>query len=227
MNKGLSLRLQACLDALYPLQIVADIGTDHAYLPCVGILNNQLTKAIAVDIGVGPLERAMTTVKRYQLQDQIELRMGSGLTVLSPEEVEGVVISGMGGKLIYSILEENVFLTKTFKRLVLQPNIEAHLVRTWLANHQYKITDERMILEDDKFYEIVVAELASNPIAYTALDLQFGPILRQKSDEEIFIAKWQKNLIKIEQIITQLPVNHPRIKNLTEYRQQIKEVLNL
>ena len=87
MNYDLSLRLQTCLNALAPLQTVADVGTDHAYLPCVGILNGQLKKAIAADIGVGPLEAAKTTIARYNLNEKIETRLSPGVTVLNPSEV--------------------------------------------------------------------------------------------------------------------------------------------
>ena len=92
MSYELSTRLQTCLDALKPLQTIADIGTDHAYLPCVGMLDNQLTYAIAADIGVGPLESAKVTIKRYGLEAKIETRLGGGLSILAPSEVEGVVV---------------------------------------------------------------------------------------------------------------------------------------
>ena len=171
MNYDLSLRLQTCLNALAPLQTVADVGTDHAYLPCVGILNGQLKKAIAADIGVGPLEAAKTTIARYNLNEKIETRLGPGLTVLNPSEVEGVVIAGMGGKLIVSILEDNISLSQSFQRLVLQPNIDANLLRAWLAAHQFEIIDEKIVLDEGKFYEIIVAKPVEELVPYSELDI--------------------------------------------------------
>jgi len=226
MNYELSSRLQACLDSLYPLQTVADIGTDHAYLPCIGILNKKLTKAIAADIGEGPLKSATATIKRYKLSEQIELRLGPGLAVLSPGEVDGVVIAGMGGKLIHAILDDNSTLTRSFKRLVLQPNIDANLVREWLETNSYQIIDEKIICEDNKYYEIIIAEPALKKIEYTEKDIEFGPILRRNSSNEIFKNKWEKNLNKIEEILRELPENHPRRKNLEKRGKTIKEVLN-
>ncbi len=225
MNYALSLRLQTCLDALIPLQTVADVGTDHAYLPCVGILNGKLKKAIAADIGVGPLEAAKTTIARYELNEQIETRLGPGLTVLNPSEVEGVVIAGMGGKLIISILEDNVSLSQSFERLVLQPNIDANLLRAWLANHQFKIIDEKIILDEGKFYEIIVASPVQESIAYSKLDIEFGPILRLNKENDVFHAKWSKEFAKNESIIEQLPVDHPRIETLKQRQALLKEVL--
>lgn len=227
MNDEQSLRLQACLDALYPLQTVGDIGTDHAYLPCIGILNKKITRAIAADIKEGPLEAARATINRFQLNDSIILRLGPGLSVLKPAEVEGVVVAGMGGKQIKAILEKDVSLTRSFKRLVLQPNIDANILRTWLADHQFIIIDEKLILEDEKIYEIIVAQPTSRTIKYSTYDIEFGPILLQNSEDQVFKDKWQKKLTKIRQILNQLPVDNPRTNLLKEREQQIKEVLKL
>lgn len=225
MNYDLSLRLQTCLNALAPLQTVADVGTDHAYLPCVGILNGQLKKAIAADIGVGPLEAAKATISRYRLNEQIETRLGPGLTVLKPSEVEGVVIAGMGGKLIVSILEENVSLTRSFERLVLQPNIDANLLRAWLSNHQFEIIDEKIVLDEGKFYEVIVATPVNQSMAYNELDIEFGPILRLNKTNDVFHAKWSKEFAKNESIIEQLPADHPRVESLKQRQALLKEVL--
>lgn len=225
MNYELSLRLQTCLNALTPLQTVADVGTDHAYLPCVGILNGQLKKAIAADIGKGPLEAAKTTINRYGLNEQIETRLGPGLTVLNPSEVEGVVIAGMGGKLIVSILEENVSLTRSFERLVLQPNIDANLLRHWLSQHQFEIIDEKIVLDEGKFYEVIVAVPVKQSIPYNELDIEFGPILRLDHTNEIFRAKWSKEFMKNQSIIEQLSADHPRVESLKQRQALLKEVL--
>ncbi|WP_235070021.1 class I SAM-dependent methyltransferase [Turicibacter sp. TJ11] len=225
MNYELSLRLQTCLNALTPLQTVADVGTDHAYLPCVGILNGKLKKAIAADIGKGPLEAAKTTIQRYGLTEQIETRLGPGLTVLHPSEVEGVVIAGMGGKLIVSILEENLLLTRSFERLVLQPNIDANVLRDWLSQHQFNIIDEKIVLDEGKFYEIIVAVPVEHSMNYNELDIEFGPVLRLDQTNEIFHAKWSKEFMKNQSIIEQLPTDHPRVESLKQRQALLKEVL--
>lgn len=225
MSYELSTRLQTCLDALKPLQKIADIGTDHAYLPCVGMLDNQLTYAIAADIGEGPLASAKATIKRYQLADKIETRLGGGLSILAPSEVEGVVIAGMGGKLIVSILDADIPLTQSFKRLVLQPNIDANLVRVWLANHSFSIINEKIVLDEGKFYEVIVAEPSAKQPSYNELDLEFGPILRQTPEHEVFNAKWMKEFNKNKEIMDQLVSDHPRLKSLQERQALLSEVL--
>lgn len=225
MSYELSTRLQTCLDALKPLQKIADIGTDHAYLPCVGMLNHQLTYAIAADIGVGPLESAKATIKRYQLEDKIETRLGGGLSILKPSEVEGVVIAGMGGKLIVSILDADIPLTQSFKRLVLQPNIDANLVREWLVKHSFCISNEKIVLDEGKFYEVIVAQPTKTHPVYNELDIEFGPILRQNPEDEVFKAKWLKEFNKNKEIMNQLTADHPRLESLKARQALLSEVL--
>ncbi len=224
MSYELSTRLRTCLEALAPLKTIADIGTDHAYLPCVGMMENKIAYAIAADIGVGPLESAKATIKRYGLSHKIETRLGGGFSILKPHEVEGVVVAGMGGKLIVSILEENVDLTRSFDRLVLQPNIDANLVRQWLANRQFDIINEEIMLDEGKFYEVIVAQPTTQAVCYNELDLEFGPILRVKANDE-FIAKWRKEYNKNQEILNQLPVGHPRIEVINARQALLNEVL--
>ncbi len=225
MNCELSLRLQTCLDALHPLQSIADIGTDHAYLPCVGLLRGQLKRAIAADVGVGPLEAAKATISKYNLDDLIETRLGSGLSVIKPGEVEGVIIAGMGGKLITSILEADIPLAKSFNRLILQPNLDANVLRTFLMKNQFEIVDEKIVLDEKKFYEIIVAQQSQTPVVYNELDLEFGPVLRRQSSCKVFEERWQKEYDKNNQIINQLPAHHPRIDALNHRQSLLKEVL--
>lgn len=225
MNCELSLRLQTCLDALHPLQSIADIGTDHAYLPCAGLLRGQLKRAIAADVGVGPLEAAKATISKYNLDDLIEARLGSGLSVIKPGEVEGVVIAGMGGKLITSILEADIPLAKSFNRLILQPNLDANVLRTFLMKNQFEIVDEKIVLDEKKFYEIIVAQPSQTPVVYNELDLEFGPVLRRQSSCKVFEERWQKEYDKNNQIINQLPAHHPRTDALNHRQSLLKEVL--
>lgn len=225
MNCELSLRLQTCLDALHPLQSIADIGTDHAYLPCAGLLRGQLKRAIAADVGVGPLEAAKATISKYNLDDLIETRLGSGLSVIKPGEVEGVIIAGMGGKLITSILEADIPLAKSFNRLILQPNLDANVLRTFLMKNQFEIVDEKIVLDEKKFYEIIVAQPSQTPVVYNELDLEFGPVLRRQSSCKVFEERWQKEYDKNNQIINQLPAHHPRIDALNHRQSLLKEVL--
>lgn len=131
----------------------------------------------------------------------------------------------MGGKLIVSILDADIPLTTSFKRLVLQPNIDANLVRAWLSNHSFTIIDEKIVLDEGKFYEVIVAEPTDEETSYNELDLEFGPILRQTPNDEVFKARWMKEFNKNQEIMDQLAVNHPRLADLEARQALLSEVL--
>lgn len=138
-------------------QILADIGTDHAYIPIYLCQQNKLKKAIACDINSGPLEKAKENVNRYNLQSQIELRLGNGLSPIKAGEADTVVIAGMGGNLIIDILSQSLEIVKGLKILVLQPQLDVAEVRRYLHSINFKIEKEEMLFEEGKFYTVINA----------------------------------------------------------------------
>lgn len=149
---------------------VADIGTDHAYVPIELVQKSIAISAIAADVHIGPYQAAKDNIEALGLSNKISVRFGDGLSVLSPGEVDTVVIAGMGGGTIIEILNSNPKITRALSRLILQPMIATGLVRRWLNTNEWKIVDEALIQEDGKLYEIVVAEhgvtLTTEPIMY-------------------------------------------------------------
>jgi len=225
MNFELSKRLGACLNFLSGLETIADIGTDHALLPCYGILNHKIKQAVAADVGAGPLQSAKKTVDKYDLAKQIDLRLGSGLSVLKPGEVEGIVIAGMGGKLIRTIIEADLEVAKSLKRLVLQANVDASLLREGLMAWNFKISDETIIFEDGKYYEIIVAEPSNETIQYHDNEISFGPSLLKNTKDPVFQAYWNIALHKQELILSRLPKDHHKLETVQQRVKQIQEVL--
>ena len=129
MNIGA--RLEA-IAALVPQNcVVADIGTDHAYLPVWLMQKGLIKAAIAADIAEGPCRAAQTNIGMYGLKDKIEVRRGSGLSVLKTGEADGAVIAGMGGSTIVQILEESPDVAKALKFLIVQPMAGAPGLRRW------------------------------------------------------------------------------------------------
>ena len=116
----LSPRLQAIADLIKPCHCMADIGTDHAYLPVWLCQNGRCDTAIAADINQGPLDRAGETVRRFQLSNRVSLRLGSGVEPLSPGEADGIVIAGMGGLLIGELLQARPQVFDQAKQILLQ-----------------------------------------------------------------------------------------------------------
>ena len=144
--------------SMVPLcQTMADIGTDHGYVPAYLALSGQCQHVIASDIAEGPCRAAGETKNKYNLFGQMEIRTAPGLQGLHVGEAEAVVIAGMGGATIVSILEEAPEVAATIETFVLQPMNAANLLRRWLVQHGYCIADEALCKENGHIYVIIKA----------------------------------------------------------------------
>lgn len=137
--------------------IVADIGTDHGYIPVYLIKNNTSKKVIGTDISKGSLDKAIQYVKELGYEDYIDTRLGNGLEVLKPYEVDTVILAGMGGTLIKDILEKDMEIAKTINNFIFQPMIATKELRKYLYKNNFKIIDEKIVKEDERYYEIIYA----------------------------------------------------------------------
>jgi tRNA (adenine22-N1)-methyltransferase len=173
-------RLQALADFVPEGCRAADIGTDHGYLAAALIQQGKAAFVVAGDKNRGPYEAAIRTVKEQALmEDQIAVRLGDGLAVLQPGEVDTVCIAGMGGVLIASILEAQPEVTAALGTLVLQPMNGAAELREWLYDNAWHISDENLVIADGRIYEVIKAEKGSRKKP-GPLDLLVGPKLWQK-----------------------------------------------
>ena len=176
MKLGQRLRTIA---AMVPTGVtMADIGTDHAYLPIYLVQEKIVTRAIAGDVHQGPYLSAQNAVAAARLQQVISVRLGNGLAVLQPGEADVVVIAGMGGANIIDILHSCPDITRMVQRLILQPMIAAAPVREWLYGHGWQIVDEQLVQEEGKLYQIIAAEPGAGCIADHSL-YEIGPRLWQ------------------------------------------------
>lgn len=150
-------RLKAIADSISQCNIIADIGSDHAYLPIYLVRNKKIKKAIASDINVGPANISRKRIKQYGLDDIIDVRVGYGLKVLGPNEANVIIISGMGGLLIINIIKESQDIARNSQMLILQPMKDGYQLRKWLIENSFDIVDEEIIKEESKFYEIIWA----------------------------------------------------------------------
>ncbi|HZG70911.1 MAG TPA: tRNA (adenine(22)-N(1))-methyltransferase TrmK [Chondromyces sp.] len=202
----LSKRLEHVVNYIPKGSIVADIGSDHAYLPCFAVKKGIAKKAIAGEVAEGPFQAAKQQVEEAELENEISVRKGDGLEVIMPGEVDCITIAGMGGALITAILEEGKEKLQGVKRLILQPNISAINIRKWLIAHGWELIDEVILEEDEKIYEILVAEIGEPLKPYSEKqeqELLFGPILLKKKTEP-FYKKWQRELTQLEKVLGQL-----------------------
>lgn len=134
---------------------LADVGTDHGYIPIYLLQQKKIPAAIAMDINEGPLERAKEHIALYGLQAYIQTRLSDGVAALKPGEVEAVLIAGMGGGLVMHILKDGEKICQSAKELILQPQSEIERVREFLREEGYTILAEDMVYEDGKFYPMM------------------------------------------------------------------------
>ncbi len=175
----ISRRLRAVADLVAAGGTVADIGTDHAYIPIWLIQTGTATHALAMDVNPGPLSRAREHIAQYGLEALIETRRSDGLEELQPGEADSIVIAGMGGALMTRILDEGRDRLDACRELILQPQSEIWLVRAWLERNGWRITREDMVCEDGKYYPMMRAERCGDKtgLKMNEMQLRFGPLL--------------------------------------------------
>ncbi len=216
----ISKRLKECA-RLVPLQaVVADIGTDHALLPIYLVKNNLATKVIASDVRKGPIEQAKKNVLLYRLNDSIEIILSDGIEDIT-DQVDTVIISGMGGKLISDILKANKL--KNVQTLILQSNVASDILRKHLETINYKIVDELIFVENSKTYEIIKAVKGNDKLTYK--EIKFGPFLLKDKNAD-FINKWTIEVNKLAKILKKVPIEHVNYQKIIAEIKLIEEILN-
>lgn len=137
---------------------LADIGTDHGYIPVYLLQRGAIASAIAADIGEEPLRHAQRTAEECGLAGRIDFRLCDGLSAIAPEEADCVLIAGMGGETIISILEGAPWLRQGGHRLLLQPQSRQELLRDWLVAHGFRILREHLVRDKGTLYSILSVE---------------------------------------------------------------------
>lgn len=175
----LSRRLYAVASLVTEGASVADVGTDHGYIPIYLMQQGIASRVIALDINGGPLERARMHIIGYKLKGQIETRLSDGLSAVRPGEVDSMIAAGMGGGLIIRILEEGREVVESLRECILQPQSEVWRVRRYLLDHHMDIIDEDMVEEDGKYYPMIKAVPGESP-RYAECEYIFGKRLLEK-----------------------------------------------
>jgi len=181
---------------------LADIGSDHAYLPIYLAKNNKIDYAVAGEIVEGPHKVSIKNVREEGLVGTIDCRKAAGLDAIElSDNIEVITICGMGGKLIADILEKGKEKLANKPNLVLQPNVGENFVREKLQELGYEITAENIIEEDGHIYEIIVAKPGVMKLSED--EINFGKYLLIEKNE-LFVKKQKQELSKIEYILNQL-----------------------
>ncbi len=169
-------RLMAVAELVRKNKALADIGTDHAYLPVYLVEKGIIKKAIAADLRVGPLDNARDAVVSYGYSKEIELRLSDGLDNFRENEVEEIVVAGMGGLLISEFIERTKWLKNRNIHLILQPMTHMEELRKILFDNGFVMDREVVAKDGDKLYIIFSAYYYDDATAYTNLDLIVGKL---------------------------------------------------
>ena len=191
----LSKRLQLIADVIDKYKqgsVLADIGTDHGYLPCYLVENKIISKAYACDVAKGPYDSSVETIKQYNLQDRVFPLLGNGLNPILNRKVDMISIAGMGSYLICEILDEHREYLKNVQVLFLQSNANNDHLRKYLFSHDWIIIDEKMVKDAGHIYEVMVVTSRKNKaVTYSQKDVEFGPVLIN-NQTPLFKEKWKK-----------------------------------
>lgn len=211
-------RLKIIADSIQGFDTVADIGSDHAYLPIYLVKNGMVKRAVATDINRGPVDIARKRLKSHNADRAVSVRQGNGLEPILPGEAEVIVIAGMGGILISEILDKGQKAVESARLLILQPMRDSDRVRRWLLEHGCRIIDEELVKEQDKIYEVIWAKPGVEVRAPEGLMLMGEKIIEKKHPlAPEYINKKTRELYKILADLESMDLESCREK-AAEYR---------
>lgn len=194
----LSIRLSAVAALAKDAERLADIGTDHGYIPIYLAQQGTLISALAMDVNKGPLLRAQENIRKYHLEEVIQTRLSDGAEKLLPKEADTVVIAGMGGALTIKILEESRDVLADVENFVLQPQSEISLVRKYLHANGFCICREDMVKDEGKYYPMMLARHGKQE-PWSEQEYRFGKYLIQEKNAclQEFLKKEEQSCLRI------------------------------
>lgn len=197
-DKNLGPRLCSAIPFLQSGEIVADIGTDHAYLPILLVREGIARHAVACDIGTGPIERAREHIRAAGMEEKIDTLQTDGLHGVERWEPTAILIFGMGGELIVKILSETAWVKTGRIRLILQPMSHAEILRAWLRDNGFAITGET-VTKEKHFYQTLCATYQGVGEDYTAAELAVGKVNLQ-TDPALYRALIAQRIRTLEKV---------------------------
>ncbi|NTW71879.1 MAG: SAM-dependent methyltransferase [Eubacteriaceae bacterium] len=209
--------------------VVADIGTDHGYIPVYLVEKGISEKIFATDINEGPLKSAEKQIESHKMSEKISTRKCDGLSCLGGERIDNIIIAGMGGILIKEILEKDKIIALNAKKLILQPMVAQEEVRKYLLENGFLIINEDLAKEKDRLYQIIVASPGEKNQGETKqIYFHIGKHLIENNHPLLpeFIGKMER---KFKKIIHECENKHTnttetRIKECKKMLEEIQEV---
>jgi tRNA (adenine22-N1)-methyltransferase len=225
----LSMRLERVAAHVPAGARLADIGSDHGYLPVALARRGAISTAVAGEVALTPFLSAQRTVRDNGLEAQVSVRHADGLAAIKPGDgITAVSVCGMGGETIRAILEAGKAYLSGQERLILQPNGGEQPLRQWLMDNGYRILVEEVLRENRFDYEIIVAERCE-AVSYSAEQLYFGPLL-MAARSPAFLVKWRRMLRQKQQTLDNFArarqaVPEEKVREMTRQARWISELL--
>ncbi len=222
----LSERLQAIADLIEYGETMADIGTDHGFLPVYLIKTGKCPYAIATDISSNSLKKAENLIDAEDVLNDCSARVGDGLDPIEEGEVDDIVIAGMGGILMTEIISADISKSRSFKKFILQPRSKIHYLRKWIRDNGFSINKESIVKEGERFCEILLVEVSEN---YSSSDgdefllSDYFPETLVSNSNDLTLEYLKYNLLKNETILTNLTENMSKTEGNDSNAMKMKE----
>lgn len=211
-------RLKRITDFIPSDSYILDVGCDHALLDIYLALNRNNVKLIASDINENPLKIAKENIKKHNLEDKIKLEKADGVSKIN-DEVDIVVIAGMGTSTINDIINNDLEKLKNVKKIIISSHTSSFELRENMNKKGFKIIDEVVVFDKGKYYEIIVYSNGYEKLS--KLDMEYGPIISKRKDE-ITKAYFNERYLKLIEIYKKIPNGNEKLKD--DLNKKIKEI---
>ena len=220
----LSKRLSTAASYVRSGAFVADIGTDHAYLPIYLVLNGIAAEALASDVNSGPIQKAKENISKYGLSGKIHTEIADGLAGIEKYKPTDIIICGMGGELIARILDASNYVKNSDIRLILQPMTCVFELREYLSRG-YSTIAENVVCEDGKIYQIVCAHYDGQERSYTKAELELGKMNIEGGSNE-FLELLNSTIAKKQKKLSGLSVGGYETKEIKDEINELERIKN-
>ena len=204
---------------------VADIGTDHAYVPIYLVQEGRIPSALAMDVGRGPLKRAKEHIAEQGLSEKIETRLSNGFSAFQKGDAQSVVIAGLGGELMIQILNLGKYVISDVSEFILSPHSEIHKVRAFLMGHGFSIVKETMLCEEGIYYTVIKAVYGRGDYE-TEPEIWYGKrLLEEKNPVLLEYLKIEYGIrIQIEERLSRVQSDSAVKKRRTELKEECMRI---
>lgn len=225
MQIKLDLRLQAVATMVLPGETMADIGSDHAYLPAHLLQTGVCPQAVAVEKAKGPYHSARRLAE-VLFGERLSVRLGDGLQPLLPDEAATIVLAGMGGCLIRDILDRSPQVLAQTRRLVLQPQRNPEACRIWLAENGWRIFTEQVVADEEQYYFVFAAEPGA--MALSAAELHYGQLKLQQSPANLaaYLRQHRAELAELQRQLVAAQ-SAPAIRRRQQVEAELQQIDNV